>query len=229
MRSFDILDSKWTVRVISILFYLLFYSTGRKIAGSEFWPHYHEWPIVLSPLVTVFISVSALSKYIDDKQGAARKHFTCIFAVLFLCAVISTISGWLLHLAGIFALFTFFIIWDHAMMSEASMPDEEKLDIKYGNMYINWPTFIAIVVIAVYLGSGKFFGWFSDSHYDAASSAAPKAGLEQQVHHNNLDQSIEMFVTGLIAFHLIVSAVSYLLILNSKKRPAPCAAASETG
>jgi hypothetical protein len=188
--------------LICLFSYLSFYEHG---------PSLSQMPIFLTPALTFWVAAKTFAKYslkgyevhelVDKNKGAIIMgvNIVAIFIIPFACFFLTYFHGPFKHIIYMTLLFGGFFMWDKIMVMQLKDIDKFLNDvnhIKSASDFINKPTIVAFVISLIYL------------------TMSPWEGCEQNKKLLN-----EAFITGIISFHLIVSAVAYILgTFNGKQK-----------
>lgn len=168
-----------------------------------------QYPIIISPAITLLVAVLAFGEYFNDKVLKEEENIGAITAAsaLFLalttliCTIMTHFTKWETHLAMMGILFTFFFIWDRIMI-HFLQNKERKLRVKTGHTMINIPSLIAIILIFIFLNIVPL---------DFMDLAFKKDKAGQLIKVSGYESINDIFVAGVVSFHLVVSASSYFI------------------
>ena len=168
-----------------------------------------QWPSFLAPAVTVFVAWMALGQYLVEIGYIANAlkvelptgrlyGFTliCGGAVAIFCYNLTFQHEWHGHLLWMALLFAIFLVWDICVLHLTNDVNHEYFikqrdHIENGNILINLPSIFAVIILSIVLSNDWMFdGWVIN---------APNVELTPK----------DIFVSGVISFHLFVAALGY--------------------
>ena len=116
------------------------------------------------------------------------------------------------HVLVVLGLFIFFLVWDFLMVQFLKGQADTKFDVcevKIGSRLINIPTVGALVLLLALMHWHE--GLESHLFLEVAQAMFAWTGPNgPDVLHGAAEAEAELFVSGLIAFHLFVAAVGYM-------------------
>lgn len=205
--------------IFGILFALLWIS-GAYSKPFEFF----DLPLILTPAITFSVASSmyvglSLDNFFDDNRDEAESWITKIGArlkflgvnVLFwvvalvCCMVISFFHGWFIHLFILWLLFMSFCLWDLVCIKTLEVADSVQKDVELGHKYINIPTALSVFIIMLIFVVSDSAGYLESSPNPAPSGDSPPDSQAS-------GSAASIFVSGLVSFHLCVSALSYMVV-----------------
>ncbi len=191
-------------------------------------------PLFIAPMLTMFVASFALGDFVLDlAQDPALREETlkvelclcsgiALVSVLGVCCVLVSFTTWFWHLICLGLLFVLFLLWDFVVLSLLSEGNRSHRDrIAWGNRLVNRPTIGAIVFALVFLGAvtrlegrdGSATRPLSVSRGHSMAEQEPQEGdeaAEGESSGGGDKTRQDTFVTGLVFFHLVAAACSYL-------------------
>ena len=169
------------------------------ISYKSVFPKLHEWPVFFSPIITAVVATMTFFEHgLDDDLKGSNAFwirlacFVAALGTLVLCFFLCSFKTWEQHLALLGARFFLFLVWDGVMLGTLE-ENADKEAIRSTNRAVNIPTLLAFLLIFVFLQCVTL---------DSLGYDETKTGYRS---------AKDAFVAGLISFHLIVSALGYLL------------------
>lgn len=159
--------------------------------------------------------------------------------VFIACLLLAFFKGWWEHLLYLLGLFGVFIAWDMAVLYLLRKGDTtHRHQIAWGNRLVNRPTIFALVFALLALTGLMLTGWgdswtrISHSAIQNGSTTSREAVERQRSEPTTDNQSRksepiadendmtprDIFVTGLVFFHLMVAAFGYLALYFREKK-----------
>ncbi len=186
--------------IVASLFVLFGWSIGSVYPQSPKSPDalLFRWILLVAPGISCGIAALVAIDYLAVKaedsflDSTAKNKSNYLQAILLAGSFtpgqfMSLFHIWWAHLLILFVLYMLFCIWDSAMLrllkinNGTGMPNGARTEIRSTSIGINRPTVVAIICCAVV------------------------------AFHINDDSLRDAFVTGLVAFHLVVAAFGYFL------------------
>lgn len=191
--------------LILLLMHLLWRISGcEEDTWSCALPEAFEYPTVLAPLITAAVSTWVYTDIIHNGgcEKASKYSWSGMVTTFFCCLFLTYSHFWAAHLTFMILIFLVFVIWDWAIINRSDVEQEYKTEIELGNKYINEPTFWALFIISI----GLAWVYWEDmwGHINLVDG------------QHGFDHPVGAFVAGVVAFHLLVSAVSYALVSKSE-------------
>lgn len=200
--------------VVFILFFLFMTWVGRKAAGLPWRPEYYEWPLFVGPFFTVVVATLTLTEHITENKGIiSGASLVCLVLTVALCAGLAVLHSCWAHLALLGLIFLVFCAWDAFMLGRPANETNPHViaEIRNGSRYINFPTVGTLAVVGSYLLLLESIGewnWY-------AARPSEKDGWTAMVAANgHRVRVIDFFTAGLVAFHLGVASISYLIVAH---------------
>jgi hypothetical protein len=189
-------------------------------------PIYSRTVVFVSPLVPFGVAVAAFCFYLvrtDINPGRMMGAFVCMMLVFFLCALLShpesfsqmvldgsqqlgvafySLPNWSSHVVLLLLLYVVFIIWDAVFAWGEDVPLDLRRDARRSLAFLNVPTCGALVLLLVFL------------HYWQHSASLDSIWLD--VNTYGFETIFDVFVSGIVAFHLTVGAVIFVVIFVIK-------------
>jgi len=178
--------------------FAVLYIVLRKAYSRELMPSSSEIPLILAPFITAMISFGVLTRYMFEDNIGKRIKFgslVCFVWTILICTLMSVLHLWYLHLAAIGLLFLGFALWDWMILASSRIDDEKKVDVWEGHVFVNVPTIFSVIVIMLFL--------------TVVATCGSWEGAEKI---NEFRSALEIFTTGVVAFHLGVAACTYVLV-----------------
>jgi hypothetical protein len=217
--------------ICSLVAFGISYFLARTYGGGPFSLPYYELPLSLAPLATIFVSSLIYSEYMEKTTatknsvpfpGPTIMHACYLLLTIALCVCLTLTHGWKMHLLILGSIFVLFISWDfltscmlqkiypqtHPYYSESQVLRNEVLA---GSKYINIPTLITILISYAYLQYGDVDHLIHIHPHEQLEKLAPVNKYESNM-NGYTASPIDMFVTGFVAFHLLLSALAYAVL-----------------
>lgn len=187
-----------------------------------------QWPNFLAPGITIFVASMTLTQYIIKKAflnnvlGNNLFYWLtclCLGATYIICFFLTFQHGWLKHLCYMASLFIVFWLWDICTLGLTSKISneyfiEQRKHIKSGNILINSPSLVMITILLYIL----FKNWILPNDW---TIEAPVNTFRQPP--KDLSPK-DVFVSGVISFHLFVAALGYFFGAATKMKEGKAAA-----
>lgn len=155
----------------------------------------------MAPVMTVLVAGIVLIKYMLTPEKVACKRYigrgwsiVTLLVTLLLCLRLGGYRDPIMHLWSVLALFGLFFLWDF-IAAPCTQNAELKNEIAEANRLLNRPSIILFVFMIMFIGSRN------DSVFPTlrANGGDPEP------------DTVDYFVAGVICFHLLGSAVTYLI------------------
>lgn len=220
----------------AVLLETILVSASIKVFGVP--SGYIDWPVFLSPILTFFVAMMAYSDYIKwylfypnlkEEKRAGTIVVVCIGYVavtLVFCFFLTSFHGWMSHLGILILLFAVFLSWDLVMLSLV-VSAAHRTQIQAGNRLVNRPTVVAASVAFLFLLLSPSSGEAAKDKFSAPASAASagtakeyagasdQTTTKEEVLRGRVRTEQDVFVAGLVCFHLVFSACGYFITLLS--------------
>jgi len=160
-------------------------------------------------------------------------------ATMFFCCILTFFIGWAFHLIFLLVQFVLFFWWDWEMLKYLPQNSLHRHEIANGNRLVNRPTIIGIFIALLMLLLPFFPAEIDDGSpmpqpnraktesksvvsqekRDSVSeeqteetdkSAATNTPMYEAIRPNRVKSAKDVFVAGLVAFHLTVAAAAYV-------------------
>lgn len=184
-------------------------------------PDAHDWPLWFAPALTFAIGILTCGEQLyytwKKKLKEGKIIILNIVAIVWIFLSCFALNVWHEHWAHILivsVLFGFFVAWDLLMMhwlnTDINGSDLRKR-IRLANLLINVPTLIGFLII---LGIIVYHPHYKNGHpfinivqniFDEKFTSE----LRKQASNKLISSEAEFFVSGAIAFHLVIVAGTY--------------------
>lgn len=206
----------WMFLALAILWNLANYLIRQNLRHQM--PPAEMLPVLLAPGLTFATAVLTFWEYARRHRKSNEKilvlNAISILIVIFVCIMLVLPIDPLMHVLVVLAIFSYFLVWDRVMIKLLSAEKGAEVDIGeivITSRLINIPTVFALIILFAFMlwhaetrnhflsdEARHLFNW--DGAPGVINNAAEVASVEA-----------ELFVSGLVAFHLCVTAIAYLV------------------
>lgn len=182
--------------------------------------------ILLAPSITGFVMVCVMSKTITEwDDGSRASHIRamaacCVVGILvFLaCLWLGGYRGAIKHLLVVICLYVMFSIWDILVCIWTSKV-EIKSSVATGHRQINRPSILVFGILILVMW------WFPDAFGTSGSVTLAQENSGEVSRENAIQDigvtpaTVDYFVAGTIAFHLLITALVYFADVIPRRKP----------
>lgn len=215
----------YTFSIIAGIFVLFF---SYYFIYKKNMPHVDKWPMFFAPAFTLIMGIIACVEQLRLNSNVKLKdnrimwlNFIAIILIIGLCFTLSAPMNAFCHVLIVFFLFIFFNVWDRLMIIWlGNYPEfaEEIRRIRLANKLINIPTLIGffIIIALIYLHTT-----YNDGHpfIDVVQNIFGQDftdKLRQKHKLSLISTEAELFVSGVIAFHLVTVAIAFFIATHMR-------------